>query len=128
VEIAHHFRGKQQTVNQNYGEIKAAGCTTPQTQAKQRTRPQSTHLLSKGFDSQLGPPMSITRAFCRLLVAGIFLHAGLSKIASFQSVVSWTHDTMDANGFALDRLGFDDVGLVPMLVGIVTYLEVAGTS
>ena len=71
--------------------------------------------------------MGLTRAFSRLLISGIFIHAGVSKLTAWSKTVTYTHDTMDANGFALDKLfGLDDAGLVPMLLGIALFLELVG--
>jgi hypothetical protein len=36
----------------------------------------------------------LTRALSRLLISLLFIHAGISKLYSWHSVVAWTLDTM----------------------------------
>lgn len=69
----------------------------------------------------------LARPLGRILLSLIFIHAAYSKIFDFEMTVSWTHNTLDSNGFSLDKLlGLDDVGLIPMLVGVAMFLEGIG--
>ncbi len=68
------------------------------------------------------------RWLARLFLASIFVHAGVSKLTSWTDVVAWAHNALESNGLSLDKLlGVDDVGVVPMLVGIALFLELFGT-
>ncbi len=67
------------------------------------------------------------RWLARILLAAMFLHAGISKLQSWTETVAWSHNALETNGLSLEKLiGMDDVGVVPMLVGIALFLELFG--
>jgi hypothetical protein len=70
---------------------------------------------------------SLARAVGRVLFSLMFIAAAVNKVLNWNKTVAWTHNTMDGNGFALDRLlGIDDVGMVPLLLGFGCCLEFTG--